>query len=112
MSDDLPRCSARRSKAQAVDDIIEPSFEHFNEYFTRTSGLAERLFKIVPELILHQPIGTPYFLFFPQLDAVLRNLRPAELSVLSRRIAAAFDRAFFRETFGPLKEQFLLFSPA
>src|SRR6185437_692377 len=76
-----------------VSDVVEAALESGEHVIARDALHALGLFKDVPELAFEQSVHLLDLLLLTKLQAIFREL-DASLAVLSRRIAAAFERAF------------------
>jgi hypothetical protein len=97
--DELASLTPRSRKTRAVRDVVESAFKQKKKVFAGHAFLAERFFKIIPELLFKHKINTFYFLLLAQLLAVACQHFAARRSMLSRRIRSSFfDRARRFET--------------
>src|SRR5258706_9313731 len=107
MAHDLARLGAARTEPHAVGDGIQSRLQQLQQTLARHAFAARGLCVGLAELALEQPVYAAQLLLLPQLLAEIGHAAAAFLAVLSRRIAAAFDRAFVRETLFALEEELL-----
>src|SRR4051812_843950 len=108
---ELARLCARRCKAEAVDDVVEPRLEHAQQLLAGDARAPRRLLVVRAELLLQQAVVAACLLLLAKLEQVLALL-DAAAAVLTRRIRAALDRALLGETALALQEELHAFAPA
>src|SRR5581483_2829239 len=101
---ELPRLRAGGREAEPVDDVVEPRLEHPQQVLAGDAALPRRLLVVGAELGLEQAVVAARLLLLAQLQQVLRLLDPAA-AVLSRRVAAALDRALLGQAALALEEE-------
>src|ERR1700723_1403488 len=109
---ELASLRPRPGEARAIYHVVQAPFEHDHQVRPCRALGALRLFKIVAELPLEQPVSALDLLLFAQLDAIADHLRPTSLAVLSGNKVALLDRAFFRKTPEAFQEELLPFPTA
>jgi hypothetical protein len=67
MKDYLASLSAGITPTQAVDDVIQTSFQQYHQIIPGNTGLPLRLGKEAAELSLQNPIGVTCLLFLSKL---------------------------------------------
>src|SRR6266568_8915585 len=107
MAHDLPRLGAARTKPHAVRDGIQARLQQLQQTLAGHAFAARGLRIRLAELALKEPVYAAQLLLLPQLLAEIGHAAAAFLSVLSRRIAAALDRALVGEAFLALEEELL-----
>src|SRR5438132_4980924 len=107
MAHDLARLGAARAEPHAVRNGIQARLQQLQKTLARHAFAARGLCIGLAELALEQPVYAAQLLLLPQLLAEIGHTAAAFLSVLSRRIAAALDRAFVGEALLALEEELL-----
>jgi len=111
MADQLTRLVPRDGKSHQENDVVQSLFQEKQEIFPRDSLFLVGNLKVSPELFFQDPVNTPRFLFFPELNGVIREFSSPP-SMLSRRIGSPFKRAFICKTSIPFEEQLRIFPSA
>src|SRR5690606_6413162 len=93
------------------DHVVEPALQDLEEVLTGLAGLPARLLVVVVELPLEHAVDPAGLLLLPELELVLRLLRPAA-AVLTRRVRADLDRALGGLALGALEEELGLLAAA
>src|SRR5258708_3782020 len=96
VGDQLSRLLAGRAEAESVNDVVQAKLEVAEQIHPGHAGLLSRRVKVVPELLLEQPVHPSCFLLRAQLDAVVRRLSVARLAMHAGRNRAARDGALRR----------------
>src|SRR6267143_1882497 len=107
MAHDLARLGTARTEPHAVRNGIQARLQQLQKTLARHAFAARGLCIGLAELALEQPVYAAQLLLLPQLLAEIGHAAAAFLAVLSRRIAAALDRAFVGEAFLALEEELL-----
>src|SRR5258706_11030370 len=107
MAHDLARLGAACTEPHTVRDGIQARLQQLQKTLARHALAARGLCIGLAELALEEPVYAAQLLLLPQLLAEIGHAAAAFLSVLSRRIAAALDRAFVGEAFLALEEELL-----
>src|SRR6266850_7685654 len=107
MAHDLARLGAARTEPHAVRDGIQTRLQQLQEALARHTLAARGLRVGLAKLALEQPVYAAQLLLLAQLLAKIGHAAAAFLTVLPRRIAAALDCAFVRETLFALEEELL-----
>src|SRR5713226_2790351 len=107
MAHDLARLGEARAEPHAVRNGIQARLQQLQKTLARYAFTARGLCIGLAELALEQPVYAAQLLLLPQLLAEIGHAAAAFLPVLSRRIAAALDRAFVGEAFLALEEELL-----
>src|SRR5207247_2711119 len=102
---DLARLGAARTEPHAVRNGIQARFQQLQKTLARHAFAARGLCIGLAELALEEHVYAAQLLLLPQLLAKIGHAAAAFLSVLSRRIAAALDRALVAAAFLPLEER-------
>mmetsp|Transcript_18272 Transcript_18272/g.27564 ORF Transcript_18272/g.27564 Transcript_18272/m.27564 type:complete len:202 (-) Transcript_18272:1009-1614(-) len=95
MRDELTGFCTGRTKAHAVYNVIETTFQQLQQVFTSCTFASGGLFVIVAELLLQNAVDTTNFLFLTKLYAVLGQTT-ATRAVHTRRsldVALGIERA-------------------
>src|SRR5256885_214082 len=104
---DLARLGAARAEPHAVRNCVQARLQELQKTLARHAFAARSLRIGLAELALEEPVYAAQLLLLAQLLAEIGHTAAAFLSVLSRRIAAALDRAFVGEALLALEEEFL-----
>src|SRR5262249_27381099 len=104
VADELAGLRARRGEAEPVDDVVEPRLERAEEVLAGDARAARRLRIVDLELLLGQAVVAARLLLLAELEQVLALL-DAAAAVLTRRVAAALDRALLGQAALPLEEE-------
>ncbi len=94
VTDEVPPLGARICEPQSINDIIQPTFEKDEQVRAGNSLLSVGLLEKKSELFFGKPVSVLDFLFFTQLDSIVRGLSSAALSMFTRRVATAIEGAF------------------
>src|SRR6187551_2779405 len=106
MADELPCLGTRRRETHAVNDVVEPRFEHPEQVLSGRAFDLRRLLVIAAELPLEHAVHAAQLLLLAQLHAIVREPRTPltgaagrhfELALLLERLQAALQeqvRAF------------------
>ncbi len=86
--------TSRVSKPQAIDHIIQTSFQKYEQIGTRNPFLTICFNENQMKLLLGKAIHTLDLLLLSQLNAVVGNFPTATLSLFSRGITAPVKRTF------------------
>src|SRR5882672_6799458 len=99
---ELARLGARRGKAHAVDDVVEPRLQELEELLARGARATRRLLVVAAELALEHPVHAAEFLLLPQLQTVVGQPLPAlaldaarrhlELALALQRLGTALEK--------------------
>jgi hypothetical protein len=108
----LPCLIARRCKTEAIDHVVNSTFERQKQILACNTLFPIRLGEIVGELVLKDPINTLYLLFLAQLNSIANCLRAMIAAVLSWRKVALFNGACIPEAAVSLEEELNAFPPA
>jgi hypothetical protein len=90
----MPPLGTRIDEPEPVNDVVETSFEQDKQIGTRDAFLAIRFLKDKMKLFLRKAIHTLDFLLFAKLNAIIGQFSPTALTMFSRCIPAAIERAF------------------
>src|SRR5579862_1376621 len=101
---ELAGLCTRGGEAEPVDDVVEPRLEHPQQVLAGDAALAGRLGVVGAKLRLEQAVVAARLLLLAQLEQVLGLLDPAA-AVLTRRVAAALDRALLGQAAFTLEEE-------
>src|SRR5262249_31699930 len=83
MVDQLAGLGTRITKAEAIDDIIQPRFENLDEVVAGLARAARGLIELAQELALHHAVRAADLLLFTELRTIARELALAGLAVLA-----------------------------
>src|SRR3954470_7988130 len=108
---ELARLAARRSEAEAHQDVVQAALEQGQEVLAGDAVLAARFGVVLAELLLQDAVVPPRLLLLAQLDAVL-GLLLAAAAVVPGRVGAALDAALVREAALTLEEELLSLAAA
>src|SRR5258705_522688 len=87
---ELARLGARRGKAHAVHDVVEPRFQELQQLLARGAGAARRLLVVATELALEHAVHAAELLLLAQLQAVIgQPLPPLALDAAGRHLELA-----------------------
>src|SRR6266571_1548569 len=107
MAHDLARLGAARAEPHAIRNGVQARLQQLQKTLARHAFAARGLCIGLAELALEQSVYAAQLLLLAQLLAEIGHAAAAFLPVLSRRIAAALDRAFVGEAFLALEEELL-----
>src|SRR5436190_16483279 len=107
MPHDLARFGATRAEPHTVRNGVQTRLQQLQKALARYALAARGLRIGLAELALEEPVYAAQLLLLPQLLAEIGHAAAAFLSVLSRRIAAALDRAFVGEALLALEKELL-----
>jgi hypothetical protein len=110
--DKLPCLVSGSRKSHSVHHVIQPAFKQHQEINTRNSFLPLGTIIISSELLLENAVDPLYFLFFAELQTIVRKLASAPLAMLARRIGTPFKRALVPETTIAFQKKLQVFSTA
>ena len=95
MRDQLARRTPSVRKAEAENDVVEPSLEKLQQGFAGDAFFLLRMVIGIAELTLKQPVDTAQLLFFAQLQAITNQglATTHRVAMLSGRLRTAlFNR--------------------
>ena len=95
--DKLTSCCASGSNTEAVNDVVEARFEQLEQDHTGNTFEAGSLGVEVAELFFQHAVGVFSFLFFTELNAVLRGFAALVLAVLAGGEVATLEHFVFAE---------------
>ena len=112
MRDELARLGAARRQVEPEDDVVEPALEQLQERLAGLTRHARGFAEVVLELVFDDAVVAAHLLLLAQLAAVFGDLLTAGLALrlLTRRGAAALDRALAREAAVAFEEELDLFA--
>ncbi len=109
---ELAALSTAGGEAHAIDQVVEPPFEHGQHQLAGNTFLIHGLLIKVPELPFENAIVAPRFLLLAQLQTVADELGLLVLAVLARSEVALLDGAFFGVAALAFQEQLHALAPA
>ena len=102
----LPGLGTRVGKAQPVNDVVQTALQQYKKIRAGDAFLAIRPFKKQMKLFLGKAVHPLYFLLFTQLDAIVRKLPAAALTMFARWISPAIKGTFIRITAIAFQKEF------
>jgi hypothetical protein len=112
VSDDLSCSGPRGSKPQAIDDVIETTFEPPQKILTGNTLFNSSLLEKITKLPLENSIDASSLLLLPQMDSIIRRTALGTLAVLTWSVPPSFKTTLFKEASLTLQEEFRPFLPA
>jgi hypothetical protein len=94
----LTGLGARTGETKPIDNIVQSSLQPHKQVGSGNTFLPFGLLKEDVELLFRKTVHSFHFLFFSQLDAVIRWFSAPTLSMLTRRICPSIKGTFIRIT--------------
>jgi hypothetical protein len=111
MGHKLPGTVPVRRKPHPVNHIVQPRLKKLKQHFTGHTFFPLSPAKSSPELFFKKTINFSDFLFFPELNTIVRKLAPA-LAMLSGRILSPLNSALLCIASIPFEEKLFRFPTA